>query len=376
MLMSMAAGACGGRSEAAADGEVVARAGGRELTVGEASRLLASNRRVAADSQSVAVLADFWVNYMLLDSALKVDSVLGDAKLDRVIAPERDQAVLMKLRDVAVHADTSFTAEELAREAKARGIDLAAARDEPSEERRREERDEREAGGEAARELRRALAASAQRKAEGAYLDSVMGANRVTLAPGALEIMRQVAADPTRAMESKAAKQPIVQFRGGVLTAGEFAASLQGQPFEFRSSVAAAPKEQLEDEARRLTANKLLLAEAKRRGVTLTPAEEAAVRARTRAAVDTALMRVRELAKRDGRPAALPVVFADAVAGRGQLVPLGQLGVVLRSMYPNELEPKTFPEVARRAQALRSTPTTEEGAGRRGGAPSSVVHSV
>ena len=79
LLLVVAVGCRGHRVEAD-DSQVIARAAGHELTVGEASRLLASNQRVAADSQSVGILADFWVDYTLLDSALRTDSTLGNAE--------------------------------------------------------------------------------------------------------------------------------------------------------------------------------------------------------------------------------------------------------------------------------------------------------
>lgn len=358
LLLVVAVGCRGHRVEAD-DSQVIARAAGHELTVGEASRLLASNQRVAADSQSVGILADFWVDYTLLDSALRTDSTLGNADLGRVIAPERDHTLIMKLRDAAVHADTSFTDEEVAEQAKARGIRLDAE-DGESDEQRRREGGESEKGGEAARELRRALVATAQRDAEGAYLDSVSKAGGITLAEGGLELMRSVAARPDLVSESGTGTKPIARYRGGVLTASGFVTALQSQPFEFRGSVAAAPPVKLEEEVQRLVTNELLLQEAKRRGITLTPAEDAAIRARTRAAIDSSLARVRELTKRaagaGGTPAALPAAFADALAGGGKLVPLGPLGVLVRGMYPSELMPQAFPLVAKRMLETRKAP--------------------
>ena len=355
LLLAVVAG-CQGHRAAADDDRVIARAAGHELTVGEASRLLASNQRVSADSQSVGVLADFWVDYTLLDSALSNDSTLGNADLGGIIASERDHALVMKLRDAAVHADTSFSDEEVAEQAKARGIRLDAEDGDSDEERRREGKGE-EKGGEAARELRRALVATAQRDAEGAYLDSVSKAGEITLAEGGLELMRRVAARPALAAQPGTGAKPIARYRGGVLTASDFVAALRSQPFQFRGSVAASSPVELEEEVQRLVTNHLLLQEAKRRGVTLTPAEDAAIHARTRAAIDTSLARVRELNRRmDGAGDArvsLPATFAAAVAGRGELVPLGQLGVVVRGMYPSELLPQAFPLVAQRVRQLK-----------------------
>lgn len=338
---------------AVADGDAIALAAGRTLTVGEASQLMAQNRRVTVNPQTVGVLAGLWVEYTLLDSALRADSTLRSLSLDVIAAPERDQAIIMKLRDRVIRADTSFTEKQVAMEAKARGIRLEPDRD-GGEDRAKGEGEE---SGEAARELRRALAASAQERAEAAYLDSVVGAATIEPTDSAFDVMRSVAAHPTRVMVKDAEGRPIARYRHGVFTAGDFAHYLQVQPLERQRTLAAATREQMNDELRRLITNQLLLREASRQGVTLSTTEEQAIRDRTRRGVDSTLLFIRDLTQHTDSttaPRRLATVLTAAISGRGVLVPLGPLGAVLRGAYPSEVIPETFPSVVRRVNELRA----------------------
>ncbi len=107
-------GACGRLSEAmTAHTDVVARAAGSELKVEEAAQMLAANPQLPPDPQVVRALADAWVDYMLLATAVAEDSTLAELNLDSFTAPAREGAVMSKLRDQVIHPDTIFTEQEV-----------------------------------------------------------------------------------------------------------------------------------------------------------------------------------------------------------------------------------------------------------------------
>lgn len=107
---------CGGFGEAmTAHTDVVARAAGKELRVEEAAQLLASNPQIPADPQVARALADVWVDYTLLATAVAEDSALGAIDLDAFTEPVREQTLMLKLREEVIHPDTTFTAEEMRR---------------------------------------------------------------------------------------------------------------------------------------------------------------------------------------------------------------------------------------------------------------------
>ncbi|HEX6924389.1 MAG TPA: peptidylprolyl isomerase [Longimicrobiaceae bacterium] len=106
--------ACGGLGEAmSAHTDVVARAAGKELKVQQAAELLAANPQIPAEPEMVRALADVWVEYTLLATALAEDSTLSAIDLDSFIEPAREMALIAKLHDEVIRADTTFTDEQL-----------------------------------------------------------------------------------------------------------------------------------------------------------------------------------------------------------------------------------------------------------------------
>jgi post-segregation antitoxin (ccd killing protein) len=107
-------GACGGLGEAmSAHTDVVARAGGKELKVEQAADLLATNPQIPAEPQMVRALADVWVEYMLLATALSEDSTLAAVDLEAFIEPAREMALISKLHGQVIRADTVFSGEQI-----------------------------------------------------------------------------------------------------------------------------------------------------------------------------------------------------------------------------------------------------------------------
>lgn len=107
--------ACGGFGEAmTAHTDTVATAAGNELKIEEAARILASNPSVPADPQVVRALADVWVDYTLLATAVAEDSTLAAIDLEAFTQIAREQALVMRLREEVIQPDTSFTEAEIA----------------------------------------------------------------------------------------------------------------------------------------------------------------------------------------------------------------------------------------------------------------------
>jgi hypothetical protein len=106
--------ACGGLGEAmTAHTDIVARAAGKELKVEQAADLLATNPQIPAEPQMVRALADVWVEYMLLATALAEDSTLAAVDLEAFIEPAREMALISKLHGQVIQADTLFTEAEV-----------------------------------------------------------------------------------------------------------------------------------------------------------------------------------------------------------------------------------------------------------------------
>ena len=92
--------ACSGLGEAmSAHTDVVARAAGKELKIDQMAELMAVNPEVPSDPQVVRALADVWVDYALLATALAEDSTLSAIDLNAFVEPAREMILIQKLHD-------------------------------------------------------------------------------------------------------------------------------------------------------------------------------------------------------------------------------------------------------------------------------------
>lgn len=106
--------ACEGMGRAVGShSNVVARAAGHEFTVDEAAALVAPFTEVPAQREVVDALANLWVDYTLLATAVVQDSMLATVNMDALAEMDREQALVFKLRDEVITVDTAISEEEL-----------------------------------------------------------------------------------------------------------------------------------------------------------------------------------------------------------------------------------------------------------------------
>lgn len=92
---------------------LLARAAGHELTIDEASELLASQSQLPNQPEVVQALADLWIDYTLLAVAASEDSTLGSVDLTPVIRQQREQELVFRLRDSQLQFDTIIPDDQL-----------------------------------------------------------------------------------------------------------------------------------------------------------------------------------------------------------------------------------------------------------------------
>ncbi|HYJ79300.1 MAG TPA: peptidylprolyl isomerase [Longimicrobiaceae bacterium] len=110
----LAAGCNGLGGAMTAHKDELARAAGKELKVDEAAELLAANPAITPTPEIVRQVAERWVDYVLLATALAEDTSLAVLDLDKLIQPERENVTITRLLQREVQVDTSFTDAELA----------------------------------------------------------------------------------------------------------------------------------------------------------------------------------------------------------------------------------------------------------------------
>lgn len=95
--------------------DVLARAGGHELSVEQVTNMLAPATRIPAQPEVVDAIANLWVDYTLLGMAAAEDSTFQHLDLDAIVTPFFNQQLVYQLRDRVIEADTVISDEELRR---------------------------------------------------------------------------------------------------------------------------------------------------------------------------------------------------------------------------------------------------------------------
>jgi peptidyl-prolyl cis-trans isomerase C len=92
---------------------VVARVGQQELTVDETVEMLAGNPRIPPQPEVVGMVADLWVDYMMLANLLAADSTLAELDLTAMVEPYVEQRLFLQLREQVMTQDTTISDEEV-----------------------------------------------------------------------------------------------------------------------------------------------------------------------------------------------------------------------------------------------------------------------
>jgi parvulin-like peptidyl-prolyl isomerase len=93
--------------------DVLARAAGHELSIEKAAGLFSLNPRIPPQPDVVNAIANLWIDYTLLATAVAKDSTLNSVNLDAIIQPYIDQEIVWKLRDKVIHVDTALSDAQL-----------------------------------------------------------------------------------------------------------------------------------------------------------------------------------------------------------------------------------------------------------------------
>ena len=195
---------------------------------------------------------------------------------------------------------------------------------------------------------------------EQAYIDSLVEAANVEIQDGAVETAREIARAGAGAELSRAhARETLVRYRGGSFTAKEFYTFLTTTPPQTASYFGQGNDEQVQFGLRRLAQDELLVHAARDRGLTvdsviadslrtlalrrvLSVARSAGLRRDALAGSDTLLDRaVRDL-------------LTGALQGQRRIGTLGVVGLALREKHPARVYDERLPQVAQRAEQLRT----------------------
>jgi hypothetical protein len=426
--------------------DLVARAAGHELTVDRAASLIAENPRLPAQPEVVDALANLWVDYILLATAMVQDSTLKNVNLQSLIRPVVEQEIVYKLRDDVIQVDTAITDDELRAQyerdqpnlqVRARHILLRVPPDATPAQRdsvlnRTRDVQQRAAGGadfavlardysedpgsageggdlgffsqgqmvqpfeEAAfalapgqvsdvvetpfgfhvikveerqlapfedvkAEYRQFVLQNRQVEAEEAYIEQLTGPLNIQVQDDAPEISRELARKPMIRLSGRAASRPLVTYRGGTFTAADFVDLVRRLQPNARAQYASAQDEQLVAVLRSLAKNDILIAEARRRKLDLTPAEQdsLAQEARRHLAAAAGAAGLHTIEPQQGETMAQAVdrkvmgIMRAIVRGDQNPIPLGPVAYPLRERGNVEIFERSYQPVLARVEESR-----------------------
>lgn len=236
------------------------------------------------------------------------------------------------------------------------------------EDRRQQPLGEQKAG------FRQFLVQRAQQQAAKHFIDSLSTATHLKVESGAPAHVRELAKNPGEPLRGRAASRALVTFTGGSYTAADLKQLLGGAPPEALQQISTAADSLIEGFLKEQSQQKMLLAEAHKRGIQPNAAEVQQLRDQAREAIHQAVAMSGIAASRAPRGSAGNAVIEQqvnellkqAVVGQRQLPPLGILGTQLRAIYGSNFNEGSIPAVVEKTRSIRATqpqvPTPAPGA--------------
>lgn len=213
------------------------------------------------------------------------------------------------------------------------------------------------------------------------YMDSLATASKLEISDEAVSAIRAAVQAPREHLGSD---RKIATYTGGALTVGELVRWVQVLPQQYQQQIRDAGDEDLKGFARVLAQNLLLLREAERNNIDITPQEWATIRERYGMVLDSVRAEIRfgdevtdsSVPEEQRVQTALLKVdqyFDRLIAGESRLVPLpGALGPVLRARSEVDVNDAGLARGVQYAERLRGDSLGTTGAPLRrapGGAP-------
>lgn len=192
------------------------------------------------------------------------------------------------------------------------------------------------------------------------YVESLQDPVDLEVEQGATDVARDLAQDPNERLTGRAGSRALVSWDGGAVTARDFVSMLRRQPPPQQNQYANLQDEQMENVLRELATNKLVLADARQRGITVPQEEQDSIRDLIRSELRT----IAEQAGLRGSPQEgetesqavarrVRSLVEGVLAGRSNVMPLGALPYVMRDQIEWRIHESTFPRVVEELESRR-----------------------
>jgi peptidyl-prolyl cis-trans isomerase C len=443
--------------------DALARAGGHELSIDKAASMFALNPRIPAQPDVVNAIANLWIDYTLLATAVAKDSTLNAVNLDPIIEPYIEQEVVWKLRDRVIKVDTAlddarlrtmFEQQGTGATIKARHVLLRlpgdatpAQRDSVTKlaqairDRARKGEDfanlakqysqepgAQQSGGDLGFFGKGQMVAPFEQaafamkvgdvsdvvetpfglhiikvedkkladfnavkttfreeaknrliqEAEQNYVKSLTDTMNIAVQPGSYEVVRELAKKPTTEVGGRAARRKLVEYKGGEVTAGDYARFLQRLQPQQRQMIVSQNDDNLKQLLEGLARNKILVAEAGRQKLDVPKAQLDSVRNEIKKQLRTAIAeaQLNNVTAQQGEDVdqalqrRVMTLLEGNIRGDRPVIPLGPISYSLREQYGAQVFERGVTETVQKVeQARAANPVPQPGFAPPGGQP-------
>lgn len=210
-------------------------------------------------------------------------------------------------------------------------------------------------------QFRQAAIQNRVQTAETQYIKTLTDTLNLKVTDGALDVVKDLSKKPDMKLSGRAADRALVTYKGGSLSAGDFMDVMRTLPAQQRAQFAAANDDQLKNVLQGLARNRILVAEAKRMG--LTPTKQ-----QTDSLTNAARQQLVSVLKATGLVGIKPQsgesedqaidrkvrsLVEAVVKGEQNIIPLGPLSYALRDQFGGQVYDRSFPNVVAKVQSTR-----------------------
>jgi hypothetical protein len=202
-----------------------------------------------------------------------------------------------------------------------------------------------------------------QQTAAKRFVDSLTTASNLKVEGDAPKQVRDLAKSPGEPLRGRAASRALVTFNGGRFTTGDFQTLVASAPPEALQQISQAPDSLIQSFLKEQSQQKLLLAEARKRGIQPSQTDVQQLREQARQVVLQAVQLSGIGARRAPKgEAGKPIIeqqvrelLQQAVVGQRQMPPLGILGAQLRGIYGSSFNQSAVSRVLDKVRQIRAT---------------------
>ncbi len=207
-------------------------------------------------------------------------------------------------------------------------------------------------------------------EAEQNYVKSLTDTMNIVVEPGAYEVVRELAKKPSTEVSGRAARRTLVEYKGGDVTAGDYAGFLQRLQPQQRNMISTQNDENLKQLLEGLARNEILVAEAGRQNINVPKQQLDSVRneikRQLRTAINEAQLTNVKVAEGQNVDEVIQqrvmTLLEGNIRGDRPVIPLGPIAYSLREQYGAQVfEPAVTQTVQKVEQTRAQNPVPQPG---------------